>query len=182
MLKNLKLLLCLGSLFGATWAGTFASFTDSGTATSTFTAGTIDLLLNSEADDDYAFTSLQMLNLKPGDVQYAPLTVANNGTLPFTYSMTASATNADGLGLRDQLLLGIKKVANTGACDAAGYAASTDVLTAAGALSAGAIASRALASGTSEVLCFKIDLPLGSGNAFQGATAPATFTFTATQS
>jgi hypothetical protein len=182
MLKNLKLLLCLGSLFGATWAGTSATFTDSGTATATFTAGTVDLLLNGEADDDYAFTSLQVLNLKPGDVQYAPLTVANNGTLPFTYSMAASATNTDGLGLRDQLTLGIKKVANTGACDAAGYAASTDVLTASGALSAGAIASRSLASAASEVLCFKIELPAATGNTFQGASAPTTFTFTATQS
>ncbi len=182
MVRNIELLLCLGSLFGATWASTFASFTDSGTATSTFTGGTIDLLLNSEADDDYAFTSLQMLNLKPGDVQYALLTIANSGTLPFTYTMAASATNGDGLGLRDQLLLGIKKVANAGACDAAGFGASVDTLTASGPLSAGAIASRSLASGVSEVLCFKIDLPLASGDLFQGATAPATFAFTATQS
>jgi predicted ribosomally synthesized peptide with SipW-like signal peptide len=182
MLKNLRILLCFGGLFGATWAGTFATFTDSGTATTTFTAGTVDLLLNSEADDDYAFTTLQLLNLKPGDLVYAPLTVANNGTLPFTYSMATSATNGDGLGLRDQLTLGIKKVANAGACDAAGYAASVDVLTASGALSAGAIASRALAASTSEVLCFRVDLPAASGNLFQGATTPATFTFTATQS
>jgi predicted ribosomally synthesized peptide with SipW-like signal peptide len=182
MLKNLRILLCFGGLFGATWAGTFATFTDSGTATSTFTAGTVDLLLNNEADDDYAFTTLQLLNLKPGDLQYAPLTVANNGTLPFTYSMATSAGNSDGLGLRDQLLLGIKKVANAGACDAAGYAASVDTATVSGALSAGAITSRALAAGASEVLCFKIDLPLASGNVFQGATTPATFTFTATQS
>jgi hypothetical protein len=182
MLRNLKILLCLGSLFGATWAGTFATFTDSGTATTTFTAGTVDLLISNEADDDYAFTSLQVLNLKPGDVQYAPLTIANNGSLDFTYTMAASATNGDGLGLRDQLLLGIKKVANAGACDAAGYAASVDTLTASGALSAGAIASRSLASAASEVLCFKIDLPAATANAFQGASAPATFTFTATQS
>jgi hypothetical protein len=182
MLKNLRLLLCLGSLVGATWAGTFATFTDSGTATSTFTAGTVDLLLNNEADDDYAFTTLQLLNIKPGDVQYAPLTIANNGSLPFTYTMATSATNGDSLGLRDQLTLGVKKVANAGACDAAGYAASTDVLTASGALSAGAIASRALAASASEVACFRVELPSTVANALQGATSTATFTFTATQS
>jgi predicted ribosomally synthesized peptide with SipW-like signal peptide len=182
MLKNLRILLCFGGLFGATWAGTYATFTDSATATSTFTAGSVDLLLNNEADDDYAFTTLQVLNLKPGDVQYAPLTIANNGSLNFAYTMATSATNADGLGLRDQLTLGVKKVANTGACDAAGYAASVDTMTASGALSAGAIASRALAAGASEVACFRLDLPALTGNAFQGATTPATFTFTATQS
>jgi hypothetical protein len=182
MLKNLRILLCFGGVFGATWAGTFATFTDSGTATTTFSTGTVDLLLNNEADDDYAFTSLQLLNLKPGDLLYAPLTVANNGTLPFAYSMATSATNLDGLGLRDQLTLGIKKVANAAACDAAGYLASVDVLTASGALTAGTVASRALAASTNEVLCFRIDLPAAVGNLFQGATTPATFTFTATQS
>ena len=115
-------------------------------------------------------------------MQYAPLTIANNGTLPFTYSMATSATNGDTLGLRDQLTLGVKKVANAGACDAAGYAASVDALTASGVLSAGAIASRALDAGTSEVACFRIDLPAAVANALQGATSTATFTFTATQS
>ena len=182
--RKLRLVLCLGSLSGLVWAGTFATFTDSGTASSTFTAGTVDLLISSEVDDAYAFTAIEMSNMKPGDVKYAPLTIANNGTLGFTYTMATSATNADTKALRDQLTLGVKKVANTAACDTAGvgYAASIDVLTASGALSAGAIASRALTAGTSEVACFRVELPAGSGDSFQAATTTATFTFSATQS
>jgi hypothetical protein len=181
MLRKTRLLLTLGVLFGAVWAGTFATFTDSGTAGSTFTAGSVDLLINSEGDDDYAFTSIEMSNMKPGDVTYAPLTIANNGSLSFSYSMATSATNADSKALRDQLTLGIRKVAST--CDATTYGAASgaSILFAEAALSGGAISSRTLASGN-EVLCYKVLLPSGSGDSFQGATTTATFTFSATQS
>ncbi|MGH9177296.1 MAG: TasA family protein [Acidimicrobiales bacterium] len=181
--KKVRLILCLGSLSGLLWAGTFATFTDSGTADSTFTAGTVDLLISGETDDAYAFTSIEMSNMKPGDVKYAPLTIANNGSLGFTYTMATSATNADSKALRDQLQLGVRKVADTVTCDSAGvgYGASLDTLTASGALSAGAIASRSLVAGASEVACFRVELPSAAGDAFQGATTTATFTFSATQ-
>jgi hypothetical protein len=98
--------------------------------------------------------------------------------------MSTSATNTPATGLRDQLTLGVKKVANAAACDSAGvgYDASVDVLKASGALSAGAIASRTLTAGASEVACFRVELPSGSDDTFQGATTTATFTFSATQS
>lgn len=181
--KKVRLVLSLGLLSGVVWAGTFATFTDSGTATSTFTAGSVDLLLSGETDDAYAFTSIEMSNMKPGDVQYAPLTIANAGTLGFSYTMATTATNADSKALRDQLTLGIKKVANAAACDSAGvgYAASLDTMTASGALSSAAISSRSLSAGTNEVACFRVELPSGSNDTFQGATTTATFTFSATQ-
>jgi predicted ribosomally synthesized peptide with SipW-like signal peptide len=184
MLTKTRYLLSGGALLGMVWAGTFATFTDSGTAGSTFTAGTVDLVVGGDTDDAYAFTAIEMSNMKPGDVKYAPLTIANTGTLDFTYAMTTSTTNTDSKGLAAQLTLGVKKVANEAACDSAGvgYAASADVLTASGALSAGAIASRALAAASGEVACFRVELPSGSGDTFQGATTTATFTLSATQS
>lgn len=184
MFKKTRLLLCGGALSGLVWAGTYATFTDSGTADSTFTAGTVDLLISGETDDAYAFTSIEMSNMKPGDVKYAPLTIANAGTLGFSYSMATSATNADTKALRDQLTLGVKKVVDAATCDSAGvgYAASLDTMTASGALSAGAIASRTVAAGANEVACFRVELPSTSGDTFQAATTTATFTFSATQS
>ena len=184
MLKKTRLLLCLGALSGTIWAGTFATFSDSGTATSTFTAGEIDLLVSGEVDDAYAFTTIEMGNMKPGDVKYAPLTVANNDSLAFTYTMATVATNADTKALRDKLQLGVRIVADTATCDSAGvgYAASLTTVTAEAALSAAAIASRPLAVGTNEVLCFKVLLPSDSDNSYQAATTTATFTFAATQS
>jgi spore coat-associated protein N len=184
MLTKTRLLLCGTALTGVIWAGTFATFTDSGTAGSTFTAGTVDLLVSGETDDSYAFTSIEMGNMKPGDVKYAPLTVANNGTLGFSYTMATSATNGDSKGLRDELTLESRTVANAAACDSAGvgFNASLTTVAASGPLSAAAISSRTLVAGTSEVLCFKVQLPSNSGDAFQGATTVATFTFSATQS
>ena len=184
MLTKTRLLLCGGALTGMIWAGTFATFTDSGTSQSTFTAGTVDLVVGGDADDAYAFTSIEMANMKPGDVKYAPLTIANTGTLGFGYSMATSATNGDSKALRDQLVVGIKKVANEAACDSAGvgYTASLETMTAEGALSAAAMSSRSLTAGASDVACFKVQLPSGSGDSFQGATTTATFTFSATQS
>jgi len=175
-----RALLALGSLSGLVWAGTFATFTDSATGTATFTAGTVDLVLAGDASDSYAFTAIELSNMKPGDVTYAPLSIANTGTLGFGYTMATSATNADSKALRDQLTLGIKKVAST--CDATTYAASSDTMSASGALSAGAIATRTLAASASEVACFRVELPASAADSYQGATTTATFTFSATQS
>lgn len=180
--RKLKAVASVGVLSSAVWASTYATFTDSGTADSTFTTGTVDLLLNAEVDDAYAFTALESGNLKPGDVVYAPLTVANNGTLGFSYSMTSASTNADSKALRDTLRLGAKLVANAGACDATGYTNSGTTVMAEGAISGAAIGSRSLAASASEVLCFKVELPSGAGDALQAATTTTTMTFAATQS
>ena len=182
--RKVKVVAALGMLSSAVWASTYATFTDSATADSTFTAGTVDILVNAEADDAYAFTSLESSNLKPGDVVYAPLTIHNNGSLAFGYAMASSSTNADTKALRDTLKLGAKLVANAGACDAGGvgYAASGTTVMAEAAISSAAISSRALASNGTEVLCFKVELPSLAGDTLQAASTTTTMTFTATQS
>ncbi|MDQ4096689.1 MAG: CalY family protein [Actinomycetota bacterium] len=178
-----RIILAGTALIGIVWAGTFASFSDSGEASSTFTAGTIDLLVGGDPDDSYAFTSLEMQNIKPGDVKYAPLTVTNSGTLNLSYTMTTSATNPDTKELRDTLALEARTVANEAACDSggSGFNASTTTVIPSGALSAAAISARTLSAGASEVLCFKVALPSSAGDALQGATTVATFSFTGTQ-
>lgn len=182
--RKVKIVASLGILSSAVWAATFATFTDSATSTSTFMAGTVDLTVNAEVDDAYAFTSLESSNLKPGDVKYAPLTVANVGTLGYSYSMTSASDNTDTKALRDTLRLGAKLVANAAACDSAGvgYIASLTTVMAEGAIASAAISSRTLASPTSEVLCFKVELPSAAGDTLQAATTTTTMTFSATQS
>lgn len=180
--KSIRVLAALGTLSGALWAGTFATFTDEATSASTFTAGTVDLVAGGEVDDAYGFTALQMGNMKPGDVVYAPLSVANDGSLGFSYGLSTAAT---GTTLKDELQLGARTVANAAACDSAGggyTAAALSTVIAEGDLSAAAISSRTLAAGSSEVLCFKVQLPSTADNSFQGQTTTATFTLSATQS
>jgi len=183
--RKVKVIAALGSFSSAVWASTYATFTDSATASSAFTAGTVDLTAGAEVDDSYAFTALESSNLKPGDVVYAPLAIANVGTLGYTYTMSSSSTNTDSLSLRDTLRLGAKLVANAAACDSAGvgYTASLTTVMAEGAISAAAIGSaRGLAASASEVLCFKVELPSSAGNALQASTTTTTLTFAATQS
>lgn len=179
--KRARALAALGVLSGVVWAGTFATFSDTTTGESTFTAGTVDIALDDDTTDAYSFTAIEMSNIKPGDVKYAPLTVKNLGTLGFTYSMSTSATNTDSKGLKDQLTLEVREVAATTDCDATGFDASVTTLVSSGALSAAAISSRSLAASANEVACFKVVLPSTADDTYQGATTTATFTFNATQ-
>lgn len=185
MSKNLRVVAALGTLSGAVWAGTFASFTDDASSSATFTAGTVDLVAGGDADDAHDFASLTVPNMKPGDVQYAPLTIDNVGTLGMTYGMTASATDVVGTpaGLGAALQLAVRSVAAAGDCSAAGWAAGSNVVTA-GSISAASVTGRALAAAGGEVLCFQVTFPdtgVGADNALQGAATTATFSFTAAQ-
>lgn len=180
--KKVRAVAALGSLSAGVWAATFATFTDSGTSSSTFSTGTVDLELNNEVDDAYDFASLSTSNMKPGDVKYAALTVENAGSLGYTYTMSSAETNA---ALSGELQLGAVTGAVT--CDATGYNAAAllapNVVVPSGDLADAAISSpRPLAAGASEVLCVKVELPSATTDAFQGQTTTSTFTFSATQS
>jgi predicted ribosomally synthesized peptide with SipW-like signal peptide len=143
-----------------------------------FSTGTIDISTNPTT------ALVTFTNMAPGDSTTQGLTVTNGGTLALRYAMTTAATNTDGKGLKDQLVLTIKtKTANP--CSTFD---GTQLYT--GALSSGAIGNpaqggqsgdRTLAASANEVLCFKVELPSSTGNAFQNATTTATFTFAAEQ-
>ena len=138
--------------------------------------GTVVIKANDQTGT-VAFTSLAMSGVTPGATQYASLKITNGGTTSFTYQM-ATATSGDA-GLAAALTIGIK-VVPTSACAASDYSGSSTVAYAEAAGLAGAtIATRPLASGASEFLCFKVALPAGASNALQGLTANATFSFSA---
>jgi hypothetical protein len=99
--------------------------------------------------------------------------------------MTTSATNADGKGLMNQLLLTVR-VKTVNPCTNEDGA----ILNGPAALASGAFGSsaqgaqagdRSVAAAASETLCFKVELPLATADAFQSATTTATFTFDAEQ-
>ncbi len=152
-----------------------AQFTDSATSTWAFSTGTIDV--NTSPAVLTAVT-----NMVPGDTSTQALTVTNAGTANLRYSMSTVATNALGA----QLQLTVKTEDGGGGCAAF---TGTSVL-AATALNGAAIGNAAqgadagdrnLAAGASEVLCFRVSLALSTGNAFQGTSSAATFTFAAEQ-
>ena len=152
-----------------------AQFTDSTTSTWAFSTGTIDISTNPAV-------LTAVTNMLPGDTSTQALTVTNGGTGDLRYAMSTTATNALGA----QLQLTIKTQDGGGGCAAF---TGTSVLAATalngagfGSSTQGANAGdRNLAAGASEVLCFRVSLPLSTGNTFQGASSAATFTFDAEQ-
>jgi Camelysin metallo-endopeptidase len=159
-------------------AGSFslAQFTDTDSSTWSFTTGTIDIDSNSVA-------LANVTGLMPGGSATDDLVVANVGTADLRYAMTTVATNA----LGDQLDLAVREEDVDGGCDdfdgAVVVAAGTQLNGASfGDATQGAdVGDRVLTAGNSEVLCFRVSLPLTTDDTYQGASSTATFTFDAEQ-
>ena len=170
------LLTALSALTFGAGSISLALFTDSDSSTWSFTTGTIDITASPTA-------VTAVTDMMPGDSDTAPLTIANAGNAAFRYAMSASATNPLGA----QLQLTVRAEDAGGGCAAFTgevIVASGTPLNGAGFGSAaqGAQAGdRILAAGTSEVLCFRVSLPLTTGDPFQGVTSVASFAFAAEQ-
>ena len=181
--RHLLLLATVALAVASVSAGGFslALFTSSATSGgNTFTTGTIVIGLSP------ASALITFSGMLPGDSTTGTLTVTSSGTSQLRYAMTTAATNADAKALRDQMTLVIKtKDTATAGCtnfDGTQLYSGTLAAGAIGDPTAGAQAGdRTLAGAASEVLCFRAALPSATGNAFQGATTTATFTFSAEQ-
>ena len=152
-----------------------AQFTDSATSTWAFTTGTIDVNTSPSI-----LTAVS--NMLPGDTATQALTVSNAGTGDLRYAISVTATNTLGA----QLQLTIKTQDGGGGC-AAFTGTSVLAVTALNGAAVGSpaqganVGDRNLTAGSSEVLCFRVSLPLSTGNTFQGVSSAATFTFNAEQ-
>ena len=172
---------------GLASAGTLALFTDQDAlGANAFTTGTIDLTLTPST----ALVSFS--NMMPGDTITSPLVVTNGaGSQALRYAVTAAADNTDGKNLRDQLTLTVKTgdAGTPTSCTAFSgtqlYSNDLD-----GGVTGRIIGDatpgdqtgdRALAVAGSETLCFRVHLPLTTGNSFKSAATTATFTFDSEQ-
>jgi hypothetical protein len=150
-----------------------ALFTDTQASTWSFTTGTIDI-----TSSPSVMTSVTAM--MPGDGSTQPLTLQNAGTAQLRYAMTVMATNA----LGGELRLEVKTLGS--GCNAFNGTPVVSATTLDGAAfgnpaTGDQAGDRTLAAGASEVLCFRVSLPLAATNASQGATSLATFTFDAEQ-
>lgn len=163
-----------------------ALFTDSESVNATFGTGSIDL--DGARIDALVLTSSAMM---PGDSITDDVVVENDGTAQLRYAMTTASTNADGLGLRDVLTLTVRTIDATTPGTPCDNFDGTVVLasTALGAAAAGFgdpaagadTGDRVLDAAANETLCFRVTLPSGTGNGYQGAATTTTFTFDAEQ-
>jgi spore coat-associated protein N len=174
----LALLLSLSVASVGAGAFSLALFTSQATVdANAFTAGTIILGLNP------ATALLTASAMMPGDTINGTLVVSNTGTGQLRYAMSSSSTNTDGKGLAAQMTLAIKTLGTSCAVfDGTSLYSAALSAAAFGSNAAGAQAGdRTLNAAASETLCFRAVLPIGTGNAFQGATTTTTFTFDAEQ-
>ena len=166
--------------------GTLALFTDSASvASNTFSTGTLDI----SASPTSALVTYSAM--APGDTVTNPLVVTNSGSMQLRYAISGSATNADAKGLKDQLVLTIKTIDVTTPASPCNDFDGTqlysgDLDSTAGKLvgdntSGSQSGDRTLAASASETLCFRVNLPLATGNTFQNASTTATFTLDAEQ-
>jgi predicted ribosomally synthesized peptide with SipW-like signal peptide len=180
--------LLVGAVALAT-GGTYAVFRDARTVSANaFTSGTLALTTNpTTALVTYA-------SMVPGDVVTNPLVVSNGGSEPLRYAVSSTATNGDGKGLKDALVLTVKTVdvdgVTCGSWD--GQQLYTGDLDSSAGLIIGSAATgqdgvaatggdRSLAGGAAETLCFRVSLPSSAASSLQNATTTATFTFSSEQ-
>lgn len=156
-------------------AGVFslAIFTDSAASSGSFASGTIDIT----SSPTVVFTVSNML---PGDSNTQALTIANAGTAQFRYALTTVATNTLGSALQ----LTVKTLGTDCATfDGTSVLAATtlDGAVIGNSAQGPQAGDRVLNAASNEVLCFRVSLPSGTGNALQGQASAVTFTFDAEQ-
>ena len=187
--RRLRALLSLGLVTGVFAAGTYAYWTDDVTITgSTFTAGTLDLQVNST--DSYTTTTLGMSStpMVPGNTSAEVLTVRNNGTVPLKYTLTGGLAGADAAAFHTAAALKLTVVAGgtrSGSGNAATCSGGTTIygptaLT--NVTSTAIIGTRRgpIAAAGTEALCFQVTFDTAAPSNLQGKTATATFTATGT--
>ena len=130
-------------------------------------------------------------NMAPGDDEFGNVRIENTGSLQARYSVEASADDPDTKGLRTQLRISAYSGVSPLNCAAGNVAGGTleggptDLSTTFDLVGDSAqgdqAGDRTLAAAGSENLCFRVSLPLSTGNAYQDATSTITLTFNAEQ-
>lgn len=174
--------------------GTFAFWTDSGTAnTGSFVSGTLDITLNGALAGNGGATALSFSAnaLLPGESVAFSFPVRNNGSTPLSYSL--AATGSGGLAVTNGLQYSVtfgQTAVNTGsadqgtragACGTAATDANTTLLTGTATNFVTAAAPRSLAVNASETACLVVRLNSSAPNALQNLSGAASFVFSAKQ-
>lgn len=183
------MVLGLGVLAPFIAVGSFAFWTDDVAITgTTFTAGVLDLQVNTS--DAYVTSTLGMAGtpMLPGDTSAEVLTVKNNGTVPLKYTLTGGLGGADAAAFNTAAALRLTIVAGGTRSGSGNAATCTGGSTIYGPTALTNVTSTAIigtrrgpiAVAGTEALCFQIGFDAAAANSLQGKTATATFTATGT--
>jgi predicted ribosomally synthesized peptide with SipW-like signal peptide len=162
-------------------AMSLALFTDTETVDGTFSSGTI--ALDAAKIDALSLTT----SLMPGDQITDDVVVENVGTAELRYDVGAASVDdasPNGGALYEALTIEVKGpdldvIPDGTPCD--DFDGSTVLASTTLGATTTVASDRVLASAATETLCFRVALPIGTGDAYQGAQATTTFTFAAEQ-
>ena len=140
----------------------------------TLTSGSLGIEVGASGatSSDYTFVDLTGPNMMSGDYVQHPLHVLNTGTEAMQYRLESATLDAD-----LPLQLQVTAVSSEAECPASGDAVGDDLYS--GSLTDATTSYRALSSGASEILCFRVTM---GENPTAGEQGTATFTFQGTQS
>ena len=178
---RVRAVLSLGVVLGFGSVGTLAAWIDDATASgATFSSGTIDLIVGGAANDAFDFSAMGVTNMVPGSTEAQTITVNNNGSATFKYTVTSAATNGDTKALMDALTWRMTTGTASGTDLSRLCSGGTVVNTGTGINGSLISTGRQVLTTATETLCFEVTLPTGALSALQGATTTAILTFTAT--
>lgn len=182
---KLRAVLTLGLVlgFGASLTGAFWTQSVS-VPTTTFTAGKIDLQLNNTATGTYAFTTLALADVLPGNSVAAMIPVQNKSQFAkLRFTMDARATGTLGSALSVSLYWGgaASNSGFTGTCSGTAVAGASTLTATDQTLITSTLtdARPAIAPAAAENLCVRVELPVGAAASLAGQNTAATFTFRA---
>ena len=159
--------------FGVVTAASGAMFTDTETATMDVSSGWVDITVGGT-------NVVALNNLKPGDVFFRSMNLANAGSLDFNYAITATRPTGTGAPLVDAILVETWKLADGVNCTAANYQTGT-VIAASSSLKDLNVANQVMTPASSHAVCFRFSLPMSTPNAVAGKAATVTMTIASQQ-
>jgi len=176
----------VGAVVLLTGPGTLAYWADAGSMTSgTFGAGTLDLTLNSNQGNPSAWanTTFALSTMVPGEAIANSFPVQNAGTVTFTYTATATASGSLAPYLTFEAYVGGTATNGTSGglrtASCSGTSMSSLTLTASDQTVIGT--AQSVAASASQNVCLKATLATTAPSSVQGASATATYTFSAKQ-
>lgn len=196
---RVRALLSLGIVVGLGAVGTLAYWTDDATITSSsFTSGRLDVTLNDQlagAVNNGGTTSdvdFKLADMIPGESFARTVKVGNGGTVGFTYTAKAWNTGTLASALRWTVVAGstasnagtLAAGDRVGTCSAGTTTATTVTLGTSAGTATTVITPKRTITATAPIfenVCVIARLDINAGNALQGTTASATFTFNAVQ-
>jgi hypothetical protein len=148
-------------------------FTDTETASMDVSSGWVDITAGGT-------NVVALSNLKPGDVFFRSMNLANAGSLDFNYGITASRPTGAGAALVDAINVETWKLADGANCTAANYQTG-NLIAATSTLTALNVANQLMTPASSHAVCFRLSLPISTPNAVAGKTSTVTMTIASQQ-